>query len=161
MMTVEVTGMEKALADIRGYSEKVARDVGQAINTTAQQIRTDAITLAPINQKKGRGGNLKRLIVANPSRMMIASSTMGTVSVPSTASVESRAKYSEFVEFGTGKYGQNPRGGHTTKERWIYFDELTNSFQWGYPQRPRPFMHPAAEMNRRKHSERIIKALKG
>lgn len=148
MMTVEVTGMEKALADIRGYSEQVARDVVQAINDTKQDVRTDAIRLAPVNKMKRRGGQLRRLIVANPVRNF-------------ETTVESRAKYSEFVEFGTGKYGQNPRGGHTTKERWIYFDELTNSFQWGYPQRPRPFMHPAAEMNRRKHSERIIKALKG
>ena len=151
MINVEIKGMEKALADIRGYSDDVAREVTQGINDTAEDVRGDAIRMAPVNKRSGgglgaRGGSLRRLIVAEPARNF-------------EATVESRAKYSEFVEFGTGISGENPKGGHRSTP-WIYFDEATQSFVWTRGNRPQPFLNPAAEMNRRKHSERMIKALK-
>lgn len=143
---VQVVGLEKALRDISKYAEKAQDRIVQEINTTAQLVRNDAIKNAPVNKRIGEGGQLRRLIVADPVRNY-------------EAYVVSKAKYSEFIEYGTGHFGENPKGGHTTKKRWVYFDELSREFRIGRPQRPRPFMFPAAEANRRGHAQRIKKAL--
>jgi hypothetical protein len=45
------------------------------------------------------------------------------------------------VEFGTGKYATT--GGGTTKDSWVYQDEL-GDWHRAYPQKPRPYIKPAA-----------------
>lgn len=146
MITVEVQGLEKALADIRKYSEGAAKRVEQELNTTAQLVRGDAIRNAPVNKRVGLGGQLRRLITADPVRNL-------------ETFVRSRAKYSEFVEFGTGIYGENPNGGHR-RTPWVYYDEGLKRFVWTRGFRARPFMHPAAESNRAGHIRRMTAALK-
>ena len=141
MIKVEVKGMKKALSDIDRYSKEVQERVIQELNTTKNKVRNDAIRFAPVDQ-----GQLRRFIVTEPVKNY-------------ETAVVSRAKYSMFVEYGTGYHGQNPAGGHTTKKRWVYFDELSGEFRIGRPQRPQPFMFPAAEANRRDHSRRIKEAL--
>jgi len=146
MIKVEVKGMKKALSDIDRYSKEVQQRVIQELNTTKHKVRNDAIRFAPVNKRTGEGGQLRRFIVAEPVKNY-------------ETAVVSRAEYSIFVEYGTGYLGQNPAGGHTTKKRWVYFDELSGEFRIGRPQRPQPFMFPAAEANRRDHSRRIKEAL--
>jgi len=141
MIKVEVKGMKKALSDIDRYSKGVQERVIQELNTTKQKVRNDAIRFAPVDQ-----GQLRRFIVAEPVKNY-------------ETAVVSRAKYSIYVEYGTGDLGQNPAGGHTTKKRWVYFDELSGEFRIGRPQRPQPFMFPAAEANRRDHAKRMKEAL--
>ena len=148
MIKVEVKGMKKALSDINKYSKEVQQRVIHELNTTKQKVRNDAIRFAPVNKRTGEGGQLRRFIVAEPVKNY-------------ETSVVSRAKYSIFVEYGTGYHGQNPAGGHTTKKRWVYFDELSGEFRIGRPQRPQPFMFPAAEANREDHRRRMIAALQG
>ena len=143
MIKVEVKGMKKALSDIDRYSKEVQERVIQELNTTKNKVRNDAIRFAPVDQ-----GQLRRFIVTEPVKNY-------------ETAVVSRAKYSMFVEYGTGYHGQNPAGGHTTKKRWVYFDELSGEFRIGRPQRPQPFMFPAAEANREDHKRRIIAALQG
>jgi HK97 gp10 family phage protein len=142
MIKVNVLGMDKALGDISRYAKGVGERVEQELRTTAQLVRNDAIKNAPVDQ-----GQLRRFIVADPVRNY-------------ETAVVSQAKYSEFIEYGTGDLGKNPKGGHTSKKRWVYFDELSGEFRIARPQRPRPFMFPAAEANRRGHAQRIAKALK-
>ena len=142
MISVEVKGMDKAIADLRGYSKEVSRKVTQAINDTTEDVRGDAIRLAPVNKQPGAiGGQLRRLIVSEPA-------------INFEATVESRAKYSAFVEFGTGRRGS---------ESGIASPPRPMDYSYGSVagMRAQPFLNPAAEMNRRKHSERMIKALKG
>lgn len=151
MISVEIEGMEKALADLRRYSQETAAAVTKELNTTAQAVRGDAIKNAPVNQASGgglgaRGGQLRRLITADPVRNF-------------ETFVRSRAKYSEFVEFGTGIYGSNPKGGHRTSP-WVYFSDALQRFVWTRGNRPHPFMHPAAESNRSDHIRRMKAALK-
>ena len=141
MIKVEVKGMKKAISDIDRYSKEVQERVVQELNTTKQKVRNDAIRFAPVDQ-----GQLRRFIVAEPVKNY-------------ETAVVSRAKYSIYVEYGTGDLGQNPAGGHTTKKRWVYFDELSGEFRIGRPQRPQPFMFPAAEANRRDHAKRMKEAL--
>ena len=147
MIKVNVLGMDKALGDIKRYADGVGERVEKELKVTAQLVRNDAIKNAPVNKRIGEGGQLRRFIVADPVRNY-------------ETAVVSQAKYSEFVEYGTGDLGRNPKGDHTTKKRWVYFDELSREFRIGRPQRPRPFMFPAAEANRRGHAQRIAKALK-
>jgi hypothetical protein len=45
------------------------------------------------------------------------------------------------VELGTGQYAST--GGGTTKPSWVYQDEF-GQFHRAYPQKPRPFLKPAA-----------------
>lgn len=142
MIKVNVKGMDKAVADLNKYAKGVGERVEQELRTTAQLVRNDAIKYAPVDQ-----GQLRRFIVVDPVRDY-------------ETAVVSQAKYSEYIEYGTGDLGENPKGGHTTKKRWVYFDELSGEFRIGRPQRPRPFMFPAAEANRRGHAQRIAKALK-
>ena len=152
MVRVEVVGLEKALRDVQQYTEEVQARIVQEINTTKQLVRNDAIQNAPVNKQSGRGmgargGSLRRMIVAEPTRNL-------------EAYVVSKAKYSEFVEFGTGIYGQNPKGGHRTTP-WVYYNEATDSFVLTRGNKAQPFMVPAAEANREDHRRRIIAALKG
>ena len=152
MIEVKIEGLEKALKDIANYTTETKRRVVQEINTTKQLIRNDAIQNAPVNKQSGsgmgaRGGSLRRMIVAEPTRNL-------------EAYVVSKAKYSEFVEFGTGIYGQNPKGGHRTTP-WVYYNEATDSFVLTRGNKAQPFMVPAAEANREDHRRRIIAALKG
>ena len=149
---VSVVGLEKAIKNINRYSEDTKRKVVQAINTTKQLVRNDAVKLAPVSGASGggmgaRGGSLRRLIIATPTKDY-------------EATVESRAKYSEFVEYGTGIYGNNPKGGHR-QTPWVYFNEATQSFVFTRGNKAQPFMNPAAEMNRTGHRKRIIAALQG
>ena len=148
---VSVVGLEKAIKNINRYSEDTKRKVVQAINTTKQLVRNDAVKLAPVSKQSGsgmgaRGGSLRRMIVAEPTRNY-------------EAYVVSKAHYSEFVEFGTGIYGNNPKGGHTEKP-WVYFNEATQSFVFTRGNKAQPFMNPAAEANRADHRRRMIAALK-
>lgn len=53
--------------------------------------------------------------------------------------------YGIYVHEGTGKFAVG--GGGTTKERWVYRDELTGEFRMAYPQRPRRFLKNAVERN--------------
>ena len=53
--------------------------------------------------------------------------------------------YGIYVHEGTGKFAVG--GGGTTKERWVYRDELTGEFRMAYPQRPRRFLKNAIERN--------------
>jgi HK97 gp10 family phage protein len=151
MVKVEVKGLKKALRDIESYTEDVKARVIQEINTTKQLVRNDAIQNAPVNKQSGsgmgaRGGSLRRMIVAEPTRNY-------------EAYVVSKAKYSEFVEFGTGIYGQNPKGGHRTTP-WVYYNEATDSFVLTRGNKAQPFMVPAAEANREDHRRRMSAALK-
>jgi len=148
---VEIAGLEKALSDISKYTEQAQDRIVQEINTTKQLVRNDAIKNAPVNKQSGsgmgaRGGSLRRMIVAEPTRNY-------------EAYVVSKAHYSEFVEFGTGVYGENPKGGHRTTP-WVYYNEATESFVITRGNKAQPFMNPAAEANRADHRRRMIAALK-
>lgn len=59
--------------------------------------------------------------------------------------VGTNVDYAIYVHEGTGKYAIG--GGGTTKERWVYRDELTGEFRMAYPQRPRRFLKNAIERN--------------
>jgi hypothetical protein len=57
------------------------------------------------------------------------------------------------VELGTGQYATT--GGGTTKPSWVYQDEF-GQFHRAYPQKPRPYLKPAAA----DHSEEFRNILK-
>jgi len=69
------------------------------------------------------------------------------------------AKYSGYVEFGTGKYSSI---GGTPKERWFY-ESPKGSGKWhvGYPQKPRPYLHDALANHKDEYAEVVEKHLKG
>jgi len=138
MITVEVEGLNSALANIRKYSADVQKDVTKALNDTAQLVRRQAIKNAPVNKKKGFiGTNLRRSITADPARNF-------------AAYVNARVKYAEFVEYGTGR-----RGASSNVET-----PMTYSYGPKPGMRAQPFMWPAIESERPAHLRRLRQALK-
>jgi len=151
MITVDVKGVQAAMANIRAYSADVQADVNKALNDTAQGIRGQAIKSAPVNKVSGggtgfRGANLRRLITADPVKNF-------------ETKVESRAKYSEFVEYGTGIYGENPEGRHR-QTPWVYYSDALDRFVVTRGSRPQPFFWPSVESERPTFYKRMRQALK-
>lgn len=65
-------------------------------------------------------------------------------------------EYGKYVELGTGKYAEG--GGGTDKPSWVYQDAFGN-WHRAYPQRPRPFLKPAAANHGKEYRDILKKSL--
>ena len=70
--------------------------------------------------------------------------------------IGTRLKYGRDVELGTGKYAEG--GGGTSKPSWVYQDAFGN-WHRAYPQKPRPFLKPAAANHGKEYREILKKSL--
>ena len=140
-LRMRITNKPNFDRNINDISKKTLRNLQRAVRISANDVRNEAIT--SINSNPRAGGETTRY---NPKRT-IRISKEGDPPASDTgflasnihlvmdgdqlgASVESRAEYSSFLEFGTRKM------------------------------RARPFMQPALEKGRRKYKQLFRKAVK-
>lgn len=133
--SVNLTGLkdiQDALKDIGG---KLKEDVGNEINASALNIQNSAKRLAPVDL--GFLRNNIALVAQNPL----------------TYTVEARAKYSAYIEFGTGAEVNVPAG----------YEDLAMMFKGKGRKtiniRPQPFLIPSFEVEVPKLIERLKKLL--
>lgn len=124
--------IQDALKDIDG---KLRQDVGDEINASALNIQSSAKRLAPVDL-----GFLRNNIALVP---------IGDL----TFAVEARAKYSPYIEFGTGGEVNVPAG----------YEDLAIRFKGrGIKKiniRPQPFLIPSYETEKPKLIDRLKKLL--
>lgn len=141
ILRMRITNKPKFDRNINDISKKTLRNIRSAVRISANDVRNEAITSITSNPRSG--GETTRY---NPKRT-IRISKEGDPPASDTgflasnihlvmdgdqlgASVESRAEYSSFLEFGTRKM------------------------------RARPFMQPALEKGKRKYKQLFRKAVK-
>ena len=144
---VEIQGAEDVSRRIRNYNEAAKGEIVNAINATAQAIRSNAVKSIQRSPASGRvyvrgaGGNLSGTHQAsspgNPPRTdtgTLASSIMAEVAntrnMTARVGVESTVEYGFYQEFGT-----------------LHMEA-------------RPFLEPARHAESRRHQQRIEAALK-
>ena len=135
LFVVNLSGLkdiQDALKDIDG---KLRQDVGDEINASALTIQNSAKRLAPVDL-----GFLRNNIALVP---------IGDL----TFAVEARAKYSPYIEFGTGGEVNVPAG----------YEDLAIRFKGrGIRKvniRPQPFLIPSYETEKPKLIDRLKKLL--
>ena len=130
----EVVGLQALLAELEGYAEGVESELRKAVAKTAMQAQAQAKALAPVDTGRLRGSIRTR-----------DASGGGEIA----REVYTNVGYAPYVEFGTGRRGQEspspPKSGQ----------ELAYKAEWAGG-RAQPFMAPALAMSR-KNFERNVR----
>ena len=131
-MDVEIRNIEALIAKLRRLGENIDEIVDSGLKQGAQKVQRSAKSL--IRQKGAYDtGNLhKNIVVEKIEKGYI---------------VGTNVKYAPFVEFGTGTRG-DPTVSHTQREKWRYKDSQ-GRWHTAHAMRPRPFMRPAFNVNRK------------
>lgn len=132
---VNLSGLKEIQNALKNIDGKLRQDVGDEINASALAIQNSAKRLAPVDL-----GFLRNNIALVP---------IGDL----TFAVESRAKYSPYIEFGTGGEVNVPAG----------YEDLAIMFKGrGIRKvniRPQPFLIPSYETEKPKLIDRLKKLL--
>ena len=132
---VNLNGLKDIQDSLKAIDGKLRQDVGDEINASALSIQNSAKRLAPVDL-----GFLRNNIALVP---------IGDL----TFAVEARAKYSPYIEFGTGGEVNVPAG----------YEDLAILFKGkGIKKiniRPQPFLIPSYETEKPKLIERLKKLL--
>jgi HK97 gp10 family phage protein len=132
---LNLTGIKEVEKALKTMDKHLRQDVGDEINASALNIQTSAKRLAPVDL-----GFLRNQIALVP---------VGDL----TYSVEARAKYSAYLEFGTGGLVNVPAG----------FEDLAILFKGKGLRtiniRPQPFLIPSYETEKPKLIKRLKKLL--
>lgn len=131
-MDVEIRNIEALIAKLHRLGENIDEIVDSGLKQGAQKVQRSAKSL--IRQKGAYDtGNLhKNIVVEKIEKGYI---------------VGTNIKYAPFVEFGTGTRG-DPTVSHTQREKWRYKDSQ-GRWHTAHAMRPRPFMRPAFNANRK------------
>lgn len=132
---VRLDGMKDIQDALKGINVKLREKVGDEINASALTIQNSAKRLAPVDL-----GFLRNNIALVP---------IGDL----TFAVEAKAKYSAYVEFGTGGLVNVPAG----------YEELATIFKGRGIRtiniRPQPYLIPSYEVEKPKLLQRLKKLL--
>lgn len=132
---VRLDGMKDIQDALKGIDVKLREKVGDEINASALTIQNSAKRLAPVDL-----GFLRNNIALVP---------IGDL----TFAVEAKAKYSAYVEFGTGGLVNVPAG----------YEELATIFKGRGIRtiniRPQPYLIPSYEVEKPKLLQRLKKLL--
>ena len=132
---VNLSGLKDIQDSLKAIDGKLRQDVGDEINASALNIQNSAKRLAPVDL-----GFLRNNIALVP---------IGDL----TFAVEARAKYSPYIEFGTGGEVNVPAG----------YEDLAMMFKGkGIKKiniRPQPFLIPSYETEKPKLIDRLKKLL--
>ena len=132
---LNLTGIKEVEKALKTMDKHLRQDVGDEINASALNIQSSAKRLAPVDL-----GFLRNQIALVP---------IGDL----TYSVEARAKYSAYLEFGTGGLVKIPAG----------FEDLAILFKGRGIRtiniRPQPFLIPSYETEKPKLIQRLKKLL--
>jgi hypothetical protein len=132
---VDLIGLKQVQDALKDIDDKLKQDVGEELNASALNIQNSAKRLAPVDL-----GFLRNNIA------LFAQSKL-------TYTVESKAKYSPYIEFGTGAEVNVPAG----------YEDLAMMFKGKGRRtiniRPQPFLIPSFEVEVPKLIERLKKLL--
>jgi HK97 gp10 family phage protein len=132
---VNLTGLKDVQDALKAIDDKLKNDVGNEIKASSLTIMSSAKRLAPIDL-----GFLRGQISYEPINDL-------------TYEVQAKAKYSAYIEFGTGGQVNVPAG----------YEELAILFKGKGRRtiniRPQPFLIPSFEVEKPKLIERIKKLL--
>jgi hypothetical protein len=132
---INLTGIKEVENALKTMDKHLRQDVGDEINSSALKIMSDAKRLAPIDL-----GFLRGQISIEPVNDL-------------TYEVEAKAKYSAYIEFGTGGEVRIPAG----------YEDLAKIFKGRGVRtvniRPQPFLIPSYEMEKPKLIDRLKKLL--
>jgi HK97 gp10 family phage protein len=132
---LNLTGIKEVENALKTMDKHLRQDVGDEINSSALKIMSDAKRLAPIDL-----GFLRGQISIEPVNDL-------------TYEVEAKAKYSAYIEFGTGGEVRIPAG----------YEDLAILFKGKGVRtvniRPQPFLIPSYETEKPKLIERLKKLL--
>jgi hypothetical protein len=136
-ISFKVQGLDKVLASIDNYSNKVQDQIDDTLTATAFDIETEAKTLAPIDDS-----NLRQNI--------------GFVNERFAKALYSNAAYSAYIEFGTGANVDVPNieGMDLPAYAMTFFVNGKGRI------RPHPFFFPAIQAETKKLPGIIEKILK-
>ena len=132
---LNLTGIKEIEAALKTIDTKLKQDVGDEINASALNIQSSAKRLAPVDL-----GFLRNNIAL-------------VQETPLTFAVEAKAKYSAYIEFGTGGSVSIPAG----------YEDLARVFKGKGNRniniRPQPFLIPSYETEKPKLIDRLKKLL--
>ena len=132
---LNLTGIKEVENALKVMDKHLRQDVGDEINSSALTIMSDAKRLAPIDL-----GFLRGQISIEPVNDL-------------TYEVEAKAKYSAYIEFGTGGEVRIPAG----------YEDLAILFKGRGVRtvniRPQPFLIPSYEAEKPKLIDRLKKLL--
>jgi HK97 gp10 family phage protein len=132
---INLTGIKEVENALKTMDKHLRQDVGDEINASALNIQSSAKRLAPVDL-----GFLRNNIALNPINDL-------------TFEVEAKAKYSAYIEFGTGGQVSIPAG----------YEDLAMMFKGRGLRtiniRPQPFLIPSYEMEKPKLIQRLKKLL--
>jgi HK97 gp10 family phage protein len=132
---VRLDGLKDIQDALKNIDGKLRQNVGDEINASALNIQSSAKRLAPVDL-----GFLRNQIALVP---------IGDL----TIAVEARAKYSPYIEFGTGGQVKVPAG----------YEDLATMFKGRGLRtiniRPQPFLIPSYETEKPKLIQRLKKLL--
>jgi len=132
---INLTGIKEVENALKTMDKHLRQDVGDEINSSALKIMSDAKRLAPIDL-----GFLRGQISIEPVNDL-------------TYEVEAKAKYSAYIEFGTGGEVRIPAG----------YEDLARLFKGKGLRtiniRPQPFLIPSYEAEKPKLIDRLKKLL--
>ena len=132
---INLTGIKEVENALKTMDKHLRQDVGDEINASALNIQSSAKRLAPVDL-----GFLRNNIALNPINDL-------------TFEVEAKAKYSAYIEFGTGGQVSIPAG----------YEDLAMMFKGRGLRtiniRPQPFLIPSYETEKPKLIQRLKKLL--
>lgn len=132
---LNLTGIKEVENALKVMDKHLRQDVGDEINSSALKIMSDAKRLAPVDL-----GFLRGQISIEPVNDL-------------TYEVEAKAKYSAYIEFGTGGEVRIPAG----------YEDLAILFKGRGVRtvniRPQPFLIPSYEAEKPKLIDRLKKLL--
>ena len=132
---INLTGIKEVENALKVMDKHLRQDVGDEINSSALKIMSDAKRLAPVDL-----GFLRGQISIEPVNDL-------------TFEVEAKAKYSAYIEFGTGGEVRIPAG----------YEDLAILFKGRGVRtvniRPQPFLIPSFETEKPKLIDRLKKLL--
>jgi HK97 gp10 family phage protein len=132
---INLTGIKEVENALKTMDKHLRQDVGDEINASALNIQSSAKRLAPVDL-----GFLRNNIALNPINDL-------------TFEVEAKAKYSAYIEFGTGGQVSIPAG----------YEDLAIMFKGRGLRtvniRPQPFLIPSYETEKPKLIQRLKKLL--
>ena len=139
---VTIDGINEILNNMKRLGENLTEIVDESLKESAEKIAGD------VKQNITSVGAVDTGLMRESVNVKHAGDCVWIVNSP--------REYSIFVEFGTGTAG-DPAVPHTTRPKWVYFNNSLGEYRTAYPQAARPFMRPAFASNEKYVSVKLKK----
>ena len=137
MASVEIKGLNKCVYWLRVLGQNVDGIIDNSLKESANIIKQEVEE----NVRKVTASYNGHTYKAVDTGDLLRSITVNKLGLCRYA-VVATAEHSIYVEFGTSIAG-DPAVAHTTRPKWVYYNENVGEYRTAYPQPPRPYMRPA------------------